>query len=87
MLQWGTSDALKEYQQWSVYFRDIIEPTPEPSALTSSLMLFPLAGRGSRFAKENYSEPKTLIPVSGTPMIVQAASDLPLSQKTICLFA
>jgi dTDP-glucose pyrophosphorylase len=36
-----------------------------------------MAGLGSRFQKEGYKIQKPLIPVSGSPMAVQAMSDLP----------
>lgn len=55
--------------------------------------LIPMAGAGSRFKNEGYQTPKPLIPVTSyktgkkTPMVVQAARDLPKStdevQKTI----
>lgn len=32
-------------------------------------IVIPMAGAGSRFAKEGYREPKPLIPIHGTPMI------------------
>jgi len=53
----------------------------------NTLNLIPLAGRGQRFTQEGYLLPKPLIPVSGKPMIVQAAEQLPLSPKQafVCL--
>lgn len=32
-------------------------------------IIVPMAGAGSRFAKEGYKDPKPLIPVHGVPMI------------------
>jgi NDP-sugar pyrophosphorylase family protein len=39
-------------------------------------ILIPMAGRGSRFEKENYTLPKPLIPVNGKPMIFRAIESL-----------
>lgn len=40
-----------------------------------------MAGLGQRFSREGYSLPKALIPVSGLPMVAQAARDLPLADR------
>lgn len=48
-------------------------------------VLIPLAGAGSRFAKEGYKDPKPLIPVDGLPMIVQAVQHLPKGDRYIFL--
>lgn len=45
--------------------------------------LIPLAGKGQRFADAGYTTPKPLIPVSGKPMIIQAARALPPSDRWI----
>ncbi len=45
--------------------------------------LIPMAGLGSRFAKEGYKLPKALVPVSGMPMIVRAIRGMPPSDKWI----
>lgn len=39
-------------------------------------ILIPMAGRGSRFEKENYTLPKPLISVNGKPMIFRAIESL-----------
>ncbi|QQR49842.1 NTP transferase domain-containing protein [bacterium] len=82
MLQWGTPSDLAEYQKWSAYFEQAIK-SPKPKKTLHDLMLIPLAGRGQRFALEGYHDPKPLIPVSGKPMIVQAAASLPPSTDHI----
>ncbi|MBX9830391.1 NTP transferase domain-containing protein [Candidatus Babeliales bacterium] len=82
MLQWGTPSDLEEYVGWSEYFKRAAQQT-EQKKITHDLMLIPLAGRGQRFAQEGYSDPKPLIPVSGKPMIVQAAESLPATSKQI----
>lgn len=83
MLQWGTPQDVEEYTMWSKYFRHVIDEEQKSSAASNSITLIPLAGRGSRFAKQGYRDPKPLIEVSGKPMIVQAANSLPKSQNNI----
>jgi len=83
MLQWGTPGDVEEYNTWSKYFRDAIEEQQKPQANKNSITLIPLAGRGSRFAKVGYRDPKPLIGIGGKPMIIQAADSLPKSEKHI----
>lgn len=83
MLQWGTPQDVEEYNTWSKYFRDAIEEKEKPQAKENSITLIPLAGRGSRFVKVGYKDPKPLIEVSGKPMIIQAANSLPNSDNHI----
>ena len=83
MLQWGTPQDVEEYNTWSKYFKNAIEEKPKPKAQENSITLIPLAGRGSRFAKVGYKDPKPLIEVSGKPMIIQAANSLPNSLNHI----
>ncbi|MGE4457260.1 MAG: NTP transferase domain-containing protein [Arcobacteraceae bacterium] len=83
MLQWGTPQDVEEYNTWSKYFRDAINEKQKPNPKENSITLIPLAGRGSRFAKVGYKDPKPLIEVSGKPMIIQAANSLPNSQNHI----
>ena len=83
MLQWGTPEDLEQYVQWSDYFRRLAGPRKEMPSRDGQINLIPLAGRGSRFAKEGYDDPKPLIPVSGKPMVVQAASCLPPAGRNI----
>ncbi|MDP3466572.1 MAG: NTP transferase domain-containing protein, partial [Sulfuricurvum sp.] len=83
MLQWGTPQDVEEYNSWSKYFRNVINEKEKPAAKENSITLIPLAGRGSRFAKVGYKDPKPLIEVSGKPMIIQAADSLPKSENHI----
>lgn len=83
MLQWGTPQDVEEYNIWSKYFRNVISEKEKLPALSDSITLIPLAGRGSRFAKVGYKDPKPLIDVSGKPMIIQAANSLPNSTEHI----
>jgi len=46
-------------------------------------VLVPMAGAGSRFKKEGYNVPKPLILVNKKPMVVEATSHLPKSEKQI----
>lgn len=89
MLQWGTPQDLEEYQAWSNYFRALVEQknAVTPSIENKSINIIPLAGRGKRFADEGYKLSKPLIPVSGKPMIVQAANALPPAEHHtfVCL--
>ena len=83
MLQWGTPQDVEEYNTWSKYFRNAIDEKEKPVAQANSITLIPLAGRGSRFVKLGYKDPKPLIAVSGKPMIIQAANSLPNSESQI----
>jgi NDP-sugar pyrophosphorylase family protein len=46
-------------------------------------VLIPMAGHGSRFQNAGYRTPKPLIPVSGKPMVVQAADSLPEGDRYV----
>ena len=75
-MQWGTPDDLREYELWSHAF-EALSQSDRPGATTSGVAVFPMAGLGERFSKEGYTVAKPLIEVSGAPMAVQAARDLP----------
>ncbi|MEI8012483.1 MAG: NTP transferase domain-containing protein [Candidatus Omnitrophota bacterium] len=77
MLQWGAPMDLREYQEWSDYFRLVTAPVQCPRQYPDTLNLIPMAGRGKRFVDEGYEDPKPLINVNGKPMVVQAAHALP----------
>lgn len=84
MLQWGTPQDVAEYNGFSAYFRAVCEVTPNSEVHRANDMnLIPLAGKGSRFSKEGFTDPKPLISVSGKPMIIQAADYLPKADRTI----
>lgn len=83
MLQWGTPSDVEEYNTWSEYFKHVINQANDYPSEKNSITLIPLAGRGSRFAKVGYKDPKPLIDVSGKPMIIQAANYLPESTDNI----
>lgn len=76
-MQWGTPDDLEEYQRWSRAFSALVD-APMPPAQEGTVLV-PMAGAGQRFRDAGYEEPKPLIAVSGRPMAVQAASDLPFA--------
>lgn len=85
MLQWGTPEDVEEYCGFSDYFRAIAQMEAVPNEIyeKGSINLIPLAGLGSRYTKEGYSDPKPLIQVNGKPMIVQAANYLPKASRNI----
>jgi NDP-sugar pyrophosphorylase family protein len=83
MLQWGTPQDVEEYNTWTKYFRNVVKQEQKREPKDGSITLIPLAGRGSRFAKACYKDPKPLIEVSGKPMIIQAANSLPKSENHI----
>lgn len=87
MLQWGTPQDVEEYNAWSDYFKQVIEPQTPWQPEAKSTTLIPLAGAGSRFAKVGYQDPKPLLDVSGKPMIIQANNQLPASENNayVCL--
>lgn len=45
--------------------------------------LIPMAGEGSRFKVEGYSDPKPLITVAGKPMVIQACDSLPKPDRWV----
>ncbi len=83
ILKWSTSEDLEQFQSWSRVFRALVKAPRCPAPLEKTVNLIPLAGRGSRFLREGYQVPKPLIPVSGVPMIIQAARCLPPAQKHV----
>ncbi len=77
-MQWGTPQDLAEYRYWSDTFRALGDRRRDrQSPAQAGTVLIPMAGLGSRFVAEGYARPKPLLPVSGEPMVVQAARDLP----------
>ena len=78
-MQWGTPEDLEEYNYFSSMFRLLSVPV-SPVRHHGNIVV-PMAGLGSRFAMENYRQPKPLVPVSGKVMAVQAANFLPQADK------
>ncbi len=83
MLQWGTPHDLETYKKWSDYFKKIIIPREESTVNLEQTLILPMAGHGSRFAKEGYVLPKPKLPINKKPMIVQAVNTLPDTTKKI----
>ena len=77
-MQWGTPSDFEEYLYWSNTFKAILKERDTPKHKGS--LLFPMAGKGSRFKENGYMLPKPLIPVSGKHMAVQALMDLPQTE-------
>lgn len=82
-MQWGTPEDMAEYRMWSDAFRRLIDSAYTPSLQISGTTLIPMAGLGERFSREGYTTTKPLILVSGKPMVVQAAGDLPASDRQL----
>jgi dTDP-glucose pyrophosphorylase len=80
-MQWGTPEDLAEYRGWSEAFRRLASDDGRRPRQAGSVLV-PMAGRGARFSREGYDRPKPLLLVSGRPMVVQAASDLPAAPAT-----
>jgi NDP-sugar pyrophosphorylase family protein len=76
-MQWGTPEDVDEYRHWSNTFRLLASPADRVATPPRGDVVVPMAGMGQRFAEKGYAVPKPLIPVSGRPMVVQAARDLP----------
>ncbi len=80
-MQWGTPEDVAEYGGWSDAFRVLAEDETAQSEVAAGAMIVPMAGMGHRFAREGYLQTKPLIPVSGRPMVLQAAHDLPQAKQ------
>jgi NDP-sugar pyrophosphorylase family protein len=50
-------------------------------------LLIPMSGQGTRYRKAGYSQPKPLIPVSGTPMISRLLRNFPADWPTTFVMA
>lgn len=81
-MQWGTPEDLTEYKHWSAIFKALGEAGRDAPPVDGTLFI-PMAGLGKRFSDAGYDTPKPLIPVSGAPMVVQAAKDLPKSTAQV----
>jgi NDP-sugar pyrophosphorylase family protein len=81
-MQWGTPEDVAEYRNWSTAFRKLLEEDCVPATPTGTVII-PMAGMGMRFVQEGYAETKPLIPVSGLPMVVQAARSLPAAERYV----
>lgn len=75
-MQWGTPEDVAEYSTWSKAFKGLIMQSGISPSSKGALVV-PMAGLGKRFTDEGYLLTKPLIPVSGLPMVAQAAHDLP----------
>jgi NDP-sugar pyrophosphorylase family protein len=83
-LQWGTPEDLKEYNSWSDYFAHWANWRPAISN-DGLVGLIPMAGEGLRFAREQFEDPKPLIPVSGRSMVDRAMGSFPPCSRWIVL--
>ena len=83
MLQWGTPHDLEIYKTWSRYFQNKQTHQNDYQDTSNTTTVLPLAGKGSRFTKEGYKNPKPLLDVDGLPMVIQAIKSLPQSSNNI----
>lgn len=79
-MQWGTPEDVSEYNMWSQTFKNLVEPAELGLSAKGSIVV-PMAGMGQRFTDQGYELTKPLISVSGRPMVIQAANDLPNSSS------
>jgi NDP-sugar pyrophosphorylase family protein len=79
--QWGTPRDLEEYLYHAAIHRPNRQRQIRPKQ--PGTVLLPMAGLGTRFAKEGYRDPKPLIEVDGSPMFLRALADLPRADKTV----
>ena len=84
-MQWGTPHDLAEYVRWSNVFAALVDSKFAAHAVTPGpgSVVVPMAGLGQRFADRGWTTVKPLIPVSGKPMVVQAASDMPAADQHV----
>ena len=82
MLQWGTPLDLDMYRKWSDYYQRVLDGQKEVS-ISNCVTALPMAGAGSRFAKEGYTVPKPFIQVNGKNMIDQAIRCLPKTDEVV----
>jgi dTDP-glucose pyrophosphorylase len=80
-MQWGTPDDVEEYNNWSTIFKKLIHKTH--SLVHKGIRIIPMAGLGKRFSEEGYTTTKSLLSVSGMPMVAQALNDLPKTDSNI----
>lgn len=83
-MQWGTPEDLKEYQGWDRLFRKYVNGRPpRNNGQVEGSLVIPMAGSGSRFAREGYTTPKPLIEVGEETMIERAIGDMPRASRLI----
>lgn len=81
-MQWGTPEDVSEYNYWSKAFKQLLIPSV-PEVAPVGAFVVPMAGLGKRFSDEGYKDIKPLIAVSGRPMVLQAANDLPATTAQV----
>lgn len=87
MLQWGTPYDLEIYKKWSAFFNNRYFQQPLATHNNNVTLILPMAGKGSRFSRCGYKQPKPLIDVDGEPMIVRAVDCLPPTNKKVFICA
>ncbi len=82
-MQWGTPDDLAEYCQYDRAFRALAMPEQYRPARYPGALILPMAGAGARVGAAGYAKPKPRIEVSGRPMAIAAACDLPQTDAQV----
>ena len=77
--QWGTPEDLREYES-HIHYKKVEAESPPPPEQAGTILI-PMAGLGSRFAKEGYILPKQLIPINGRAMALKAWEALPRAKE------
>jgi len=80
-MQWGTPQDLWEYEHFSSLFHQLANfdsASLEISGVGASLIL--ASGEGKRFQDKGYRTPKTLLPVSGSPLVSQLVKTVDSTQ-------
>jgi NDP-sugar pyrophosphorylase family protein len=82
-MQWGTPEDVSEYEVWSTAFKAFVTNKKNCDEKPRGALVIPMAGLGKRFLDDSYETPKPMIPVSGRPMVAQAARHLPLAEHHV----
>jgi len=80
----GTPEDLEHFEFWCKYFRSNSKFGRKPVNTSSQTVnLIPMAGRGSRFKKNNIQTRKPFINVGNKPMLAKACHSLPQADKWV----
>lgn len=89
MLQWGTPQDMENYNRWSLFFREfhpkLVSKKDGDDDHHGVVLILPMAGKGSRFVMDGFTDPKPALEVDGLPMVVRAVEQLPATDRKIFL--
>lgn len=80
-MQWGTPEDLEEFLYWSGKFRQIATLELSEKNLGTAIVL--AAGAGKRFVDMGYELPKPILPISGSPILMQVVKGLSAGRNVI----